>query len=197
MKIRSALCGTIWAAVLAGGVAQATPSLTLAPTAVISGAPGSTVGWGFSLTNDVGYLVPSFVNFCEGAYKSTPCTLQQGTFTDLLAQFQLVAVGPGAQLDETFSNATQQGIGSFLINAFATGGAQENGTIYLSYDRFSCDLLNDPACTNPIQITFSGLLSADAQVNVLGGSSPVPEPTTLASAGVGILVLLAASRRKG
>ena len=194
MTIKRALYRATVAAILTSGVAMAAPVLQLNPLGgVVSGLPGATVGWGFTLTNDVGFLIPTFVNFCEGASSSAPCPATRGTFTDFLAQFQSVAVGPGATLTESFVNATHQGIGAFTISPGAPAGAQDIGTIFVSYDRYSCDIINDRLCTSPTQL-LSGRLSASAEIDVR--NSAVPEPGTLAWVGLALFAMIAASRRR-
>jgi hypothetical protein len=180
-------------AVALTGVMSAVPILTLNPSnGVLSGTPGSTVGWGFTLSNDSGFLVPSQVVFCEGAF-NTGCTPTFGTFTDFAAQLQINVVGP--TVTQAFDNAAQQGIGSFTINANAPRGVTDTGTIFLVYDVFSCDI-TDNSC-DPTQTGFSELLSAPASVNIVAATAPVPEPGSagLIFIGVVLLMLMAAFRR--
>ena len=195
MTVRRSAYFVAITAILARGVAQASPVLLLNPSGVVSGLAGLTVGWGFTLTNDVDFLVPSFVNFCLGAYSSAPCPTAQGTFTDFLSGFQAVSVGPGATLTQTFNNAAHRGIGGFAINPGAVGGAKDIGTMYLLYDRFSCDIINDPSCTSPIQTAFSLRLGVFAEVDVLVNNS-VPEPGTFYAVGIALSVMTAARRKR-
>jgi hypothetical protein len=178
-------------AVALTGVTAAAPVLTLNPSnGVVSGTPGSTVGWGFTLSNDSGFLVPSLLVFCEGAFNAG-CTPTFGTFTDFAAQLQLNVVGP--TVTEAFNNATKQGIGSFAINANAPAGVTDTGTIFLVYDKFSCDI-TDANC-NPVQTAFSQLLSAPASVNIVGVGATVPEPGSGSLLFVGAALLMARSRK--
>ena len=193
MIIRLALHLAAVAVILTSGIVRAAPLLQLNSGGILSGLPGATVGWSFSLTNDVDFLVPSFVNFCEGAFSSSPCPAAQGTFTDFLSKFQAVSVGPGATLSETFNNATHQGIGNFTINAGAAAGAKDIGTIFLSYDRYSCDIINDPLCTSPRQTTFSARIGASAEVDILPNAA-VPEPGTLAWVGLALSAMTVVRR---
>ncbi len=175
-------------AVALTGAMAAGPVLTLNPSnGVVSGTPGSTVGWGFTLSNDSGFLVPSQVVFCEGAFNSG-CAPTFGTFTDFAAQFQLNVVGP--TVTEVFNNATQQGIGSFAIHANAPTGVTDVGTIFLVYDTFSCDI-TDANC-DPTQTGFSQLLSAPTSVNVVGA---VPEPGSAGLILLELALLMARLRR--
>lgn len=176
-------------AVALTGVMAAAPVLTLNPSnGAISGTPGSTVGWGFTLSNDSGFLVPSLVVFCEGAFNAS-CTPTFGTFTDFAAQLQFNVVGP--MVTQAFDDTTKQGIGSFAINANAPAGVADTGTIFLIYDTFSCDVA-DSNC-NPTQTGFSQLLSAPASINVVG--TAVPELGSAALILVGMALLVAGSRK--
>ena len=171
-------------------VSQASTILTLNPTSgIVSGTPGSTVGWGFTLSNDVGFIVPSLVVFCEGSFNPT-CSDTYGTFTDFVAQFQTNVLG--ATVVQTFNNATNQGIGSFAINANAPIGAIDLGTIFLVYDTFTCDI-TDPNC-NAIQTGFSEAISAPAEVHVV--ASVAPEPATFGLIVGGTLVFAGWKRLK-
>jgi hypothetical protein len=182
-------CLTLMAlAVLTAAQQWAAPILTLDPVnGIINGAPGTTVGWGFTLSNDVGFIVPSLIVFCEGAFDPS-CTNTHGTFTDFAAQFQTNVVG--TTVTQSFDDATRQGIGSFAINQNAPVGAQNVGTIFLVYDTFDCDITN-PSCS-PTQTGFSDLVAVSAQVNVTN----VPEPSSFGIFATAALVLLSRFRRR-
>lgn len=183
------LLGAMALAVTLTGVMAANPVLTLNPSSgVVSGMPGSTVGWGFTLSNDLDFLVPSLVVFCEGAFNAG-CTPTFGLFTDLAAQSQFNVVS--SALTETYNNGTQQGIGSFLINANAPTGVMDAGTIYLVYDTFSCDITDDHC--NPTQTAFSRLLSAPASVSIV--NSVVPEPGSTYFVALGLALLMVSLRK--
>ena len=84
---------TAWAIAFTA-VTVAAPLLTLNPSnGVVGGTPGSAVGWGFTLSNDSGFLIPSLVVFCEGAFNAG-CSPTFGTFTDFAAQYQLMSWVP-------------------------------------------------------------------------------------------------------
>lgn len=171
----------------------ASPILTLTP-ATISGQPGKTVGWGFTLTNDTDYLLPTEVAFCEGPFISGGCMDTYGTFTDFLAQFQSVVLapsGPGSSITEPFDNPTMQGIGSFQINNTAVAGDKDIGTIFLIYDTYSCD---PNTCADPVQKGFSESISASAEVDVQ--SSATPEPGTISLVGLVLAGLFVPLRRR-
>lgn len=73
----------------------AVSSLTLdPPTGAVSGAPGDTVGWGFTLANSPDYLIVTNSAFCQGTGHTSAdigtaaCTTAYaafGTYTDFIA----------------------------------------------------------------------------------------------------------------
>jgi hypothetical protein len=174
------------AGILLAGTLAAAPVLTLNP-GTRSGLPGQTVGWGFKLTNDTDFLLFSEVAFCEGPFISGGCTDTYGVFTDFLAQFQSVVLGPGDQINELFDDSTQQGIGSFKINNNAVAGNQDMGTIFVIYDAYSCD---PTVCSDPVQDVFSGSISAPAEVDVQAATG-TPEPATMGVVGLVLAGLIA------
>src|SRR5689334_20410398 len=118
-------------AVLLAFSAFAAPILTLAPTdGALSGLPGDTVGWGFTLSNDDGFLVVTDAQY--------DALVSVGVFTPFItlpANFEVVdSITPFTQ---PFNIALQQGIGSYSINNFEIPGTASAGNIILTYDLFS------------------------------------------------------------
>jgi hypothetical protein len=169
------------------------PTLTLDPTnGALTGPPGSTVGWGFTLTNlGSDFLVSTGSDFCVGVITS-PCSNSFGTYTDFAGP-QFFVVGPppeSSSFTQSFNNTLQLGMGSFLINLGSTGTV--NGFIVLTYDLFSVDP-NSPDF-NPIADTVSNgnFLTAPASVTV---GTAVPEPGSLLLVASGAVVALFMKKR--
>jgi hypothetical protein len=121
--------------------ADGAPTLTLDSTnGAISGAPGATVGWGFTLTNTTDFLVVSSSDFCVGAITS-PCSNSLGTYTDFIGpQFQVVGPSPeNTSFTQSFNLLAQTGAGSFTINSSAPPGDSVIGEIVVTYDLYSVD----------------------------------------------------------
>jgi PEP-CTERM motif len=175
----------IWVFTLVMGVllcvnAQAAPLLTLNPVGgALTGAPGDVVGWGFTISNDTNFLTVTGANFCLGVVSPPACTSPNiGTFTDFIAQFNFIVVGPAPEstsVSQSYDFSAKTGVGSFAINAGATAGSTNIGEIVLRYDLTSRSP-NDPNF-NPDTDTVAGgqFLTANASVAV---TSTVPEPAT-------------------
>lgn len=169
-------------------MALASPMLTLDPVnGAITGLPGQTVGWGFTISNNSDFLVVSSSDFCVGPIMS-PCANPLGTYTDFIGP-AFIVVGPppeSSSVTQVFDNVLQTGIGSLAINAGASLGALASGEIVLTYDLFSVSP-NDPNF-NPDTDTVATGLSLLAPTSVSVGTQPgtAPEPATLALFGIGL-----------
>ncbi|MFI5167133.1 MAG: hypothetical protein ACHQQS_10960 [Thermoanaerobaculales bacterium] len=158
-------------ALFAAGAAGAAPTLQLAPAGgALTGSPGATVGWGFTITNSTDYLVVTSASF-------TPSTTL-GTFTDFIAQYQFVVVGPSPEstsVSQGFNNGSHTGVGSFAISAGAHPGDAASGTITVTYDLYSVSP-NDPNFDPGIDLVLTdNTLTAAASVSV-------PAPPAIAKA---------------
>lgn len=184
--IKRTLKSMAFASALFCGLSQAASTLTLDPPGgAISGTPGATVGWGFTLTNTMDYLVISSASF-------TPTTAL-GTFADFSA-FNFFVVGPApdsTSVSQAFDAPSQRGIGSFSIDAAALVGTVASGQIAVTYDLYSVspnDPLFDPDTDG---LSFGNTLAVNASVSV------VPEPEIALLLAAGLIVLYGAHRRRG
>jgi hypothetical protein len=149
--------------------------LTLSP-ADLTGAPGSTVGWGFTIDNDVDYIEITSSQFCLAPVNfplvcPSPTT---GTYTDIISTPpEDVIVGPPGGTDpssvtQDFDAIAGTGVGSFQINPAAVSGDSDVGQIVLTYNLTDLDP-NDP---NAVVLGTDLVLSANASVTV--GTTPEP-----------------------
>jgi hypothetical protein len=176
--------------------ADTAPTLTVAPANLV-GPAGSTVGWGFTVTNlGTDFAVITGSDFCVGVI-SSPCSNALGAYTDFIgSQFFVVGGSPEpSSVTQSFDNFLQTGFGSFLINSGATGSIA--GKLVMSYDLFSVD----PNATNfnPALDTVSvgNFLTASASVTVGTKTVATPEPGSLIMMVCGLagLLLVTKSRR--
>jgi len=164
--------------------ADQVPTLALDPLGgAISGAAATTVGWGFTLTNlGINFAVVTSSDFCVGVI-SSPCSNSLGTYTDFAGP-QFIVVGPSpesSKVTQAFDNTLRTGMGSFLINAGATGSVI--GEIVLFYDLYSVD---------PNSLSFDptkDTVSVGNDLTVPASVTTVPEPGSLLLLASGLVAL--------
>lgn len=164
----------------------AAPVLTLdPPTGAVGGAPGTTVGWGFTLTSD-----PNLWLSAIGSFILNETNPGLGTYTDLIGTLggpTNFSLAPGASpWQQVFNFTNQLGLGFFEISNSAMIGSSNSGTIRVLVEAYN----DDPfVCGgNCVENTFE--LDVPFRVTVNEPTPEVPEPSTwvmLATA----LVLLA------
>ncbi len=170
------------AAILAVSLPAAT--LTLTPD-TISGAPGTTVGWGFSLDNTTAdWIVINSVT-------ATGFNPAFGTFTEFAAT-NFIVVAPNSLFSEAFNLPLLQGFGQFDIAPGVTPGDSTTGSFLVGFDRYSSDPLLDGGIgfidgLGTFEVPF-------ARVNA-AAADPIPEPATVALTGATLVALLAFRRR--
>jgi len=176
---------------LAFAAASQAATLTLSPASgSLSGTAGSTVGWGFTLSNSTDFAVITSSNFCLGGSGVTTACIApaSGTYSDDIANNFTIA-GPSPEspvVTQAFNQASGIGIGSLTINAVAAVGAVDNGQIVLTYDLYSVDPLS--TVFDPIaDLVSTGMFLTDpASVTVTSGA-PEPAAWLLVVAGGSLL----------
>jgi len=167
---------------IATASAYAAPIFQVNP-GTVGGAPGATVGWGFTLTNTTDYLLVTGSQFSP-----TPLAFF-GSYQDLVGAGPLVVLGPSPEpqsITEAFNLSLGTGLGAFRIAPTAAG--QLSGQLILHYALFSVDP-NSPTF-NP----DTDLRVADAQVSsAVSVNVFAPEPASFLLVAPG---LFAAYRRK-
>jgi hypothetical protein len=164
------------------------PMLTLLPPD-LSVPTGTLFGWGYKITNDIGYIEITSAQFCLNPVTFPACTLPTtGTFTDYISGFNDVIVGPGGEFSRAFDPLAHTGIGG--IDVTASPGTVDIGQIVLVYNFFP----NDP------DIDASGgteglVFTAAASVTATSGPT-VPEPAACLLTGSALLALLMRARRQ-
>lgn len=161
--------------------AHSQPSLTLDPvTGSRAGYPGSTVGWGFALTNETDYLLATGADFVLD-----PASPVVGAFADF-SGYSAVVVGPDPETplwQQAFDASAHTGIGSFTVDPGAFAGLVASGTMVLTYDLYNLSP-NDPLFDPGVNLISTGnQISAPASVTV----AAVPEPSTFLLLGGGLV----------
>lgn len=168
--------------VLGIGVAEAAPlySFDLIPQqSVVVGAPGMTIGWGYSLVNNSSdYFVPTAINgdvFANGA----PLSL-----------FDFPVVAPNSTAFEAFV-ANSSGLFQLTWDDAAPLGFVNAGFFSLSADFYSGDPLAGGTFLRTADDSFAGY-------SATVGPTAIPEPVTLATFVLGLLgVAWLRSRARG
>jgi hypothetical protein len=138
-------------------------TLTLSPTSgTVTGGPGSTVGFGFTLT-DSG---PYYVVLDDSSFIGSPL---YASYTDYIAS-QFYVAGPGSAVISPFDPSTLSGTGEFDLYSTDPLYSVFSGIINIQYDLFS-ENPNDPNF-DPDSWVGSGTLSDNVSVEV------TPEPAT-------------------
>jgi hypothetical protein len=172
LLLSTLLCAQVYATVL----------LQLDPLGgALSGEPGETVGWGFTLSSDTNFLVVTSASF------NSPTSL--GVFTDYISQpSNFFVVGPAPEsssFSQRFDSTNMTGLGSFAIDPNAFIGSVAAGQIELTYDLFS---------VSPNELSFNPDTDTVSVGNILTASASVavPEPASIFLFVVGLLGLMGA-----
>lgn len=169
---------------LAGAPAAHAASFTftlLPANGEIDGVPGSTIGWGYTLTNDslTDWLMLTNVD-------SDPFA---GVVAADASPFDYPILAPRATRSVAFNSTTLEGLFQITWDALAPLGTTNQGLFVLSAEFWD----GDPFADGSSFLTFADRQSAEYSAAV----TPVPEPGTLVllGAGTGIAALVRRSRR--
>jgi hypothetical protein len=175
MNTRSAIRAMlVWAG--AAVSLSAGPVLTLTPSGDLIGTPGTTVGWGFTITNDADYAQITSAQYCVKPVNfPLVCNSSAlGIFTDFIGPSGIVVGPPGgtdpSSVSQNFDTIALTGIGSFAIDNAAPIGAGDLGQIVLTYNLTTLDP-NDP---NAVSLGTDLVFAADASITVSDGNMPEP-----------------------
>lgn len=139
------------------------------PSGNIIGAPGATVGWGYSITNNSSSedLVTTALN-AGSFFFGTPVSF-----------FDLPIVGPGSNVTENFI-ANTMGLYQETFFSNVPPGSSDTGVFTLSAE-FCSDPTNPSTCGKASDTTRAYAASVSA--------ANVPEPATILLLGTGLLGL--------
>jgi hypothetical protein len=154
---------------LAGPIIQLDPA-----DGAVTGSPGVTVGWGFTVQSDP----LQWISF-EGSFLMGETNPTVGVYTDLIGasggplDFVLPAGAPA--WTQIFSDAAQTGIGSYALSPASLPGDQNAGLLRVLWVAYSADPYTCGSC-------FAGSFQQDFDFRVTVADTPsqvAPEPATL------------------
>ncbi len=171
---------TIFTLILLASGLVAAPIIELGPTnGQITGAAGSTVGWGFSLTPD-----PNLWVSVIGSVLLTETDPSLGLYTDFIGTLggpvSFATPAGGATWTLSFKNATSEGVGSFEIASNAAVGAVNSGKLRISVEYFTGNPFTCGSCA-------AGSEDFDLEYQITVTEPPageIPEPSTYALCGL-------------
>lgn len=168
---------------------------TLTPSSgTVTGAPGSTAGWGYSITNSSSqYMVIVNSYFCESGQDPlfTTCTQSLGAYSDFIAN-KATVIPPMSTATLSFSAQTSQGIGGYAIRGGATAGQSDSGSIVIAYDLYTANPFTDPTAQ---LVGGDAELGATAAVQVAGQTTTVPALSDLGMLALALLLMAWATRQ--
>jgi len=146
-------------------------TFTVTPTDV-SGPAGTTVGWGFTITNTSttsDYLDISGID--SDLFAATDGTPDASIFP-------FPNLAPGQSATQVYDPIAGLGLFQFTWNVGLATGTTETGQFRL-YGAF-CDPTADQFCAEDGSVTSSVLATGDYTATVIpGGSIPIPEPSSM------------------
>ena len=183
--------GVAAAAILLGwnSLAKAAPvTLATLPGTAIFGPAGSTVGWGYQITNGTANWVETLNLTADIFTSGMPLSI-----------FDFPAIAPNSSLSVSFSQvvtgacpAPDCGIFEFTWNAGVAAGTTNSGTFTITSEFFGTNPITDP---NAVDLGPAPEMTALYSVSVSGGTG-VPEPSTFLPllSGFGALLVMRKSR---
>ncbi len=147
---------------------------TIPASGAISGFPGSTIGWGYTITNQSATDVLVFTGLSAGLFQNgTPLVL-----------FDFPIVAPGATVSVPFDPLNGLGLYQLTWDPNAPIGFVNSGTFIVTGD-FCTDIF----CSNVVQGNQSQSASYAATV------VPTPEPASLTLVAAGLAGVVSRFRR--
>jgi hypothetical protein len=146
---------------------------TLPSSGAVSGIPGSTVGWGYALTNN------SASNFFISETVDSSLALSVNGTADA-SVFDLPTLAPLQTVSLAYDPLNLLGLFQFTWNTNVPVGTTETGN-FIVYGQFCSDPANLSTCGNVVSSS-----SASFTATVTSPVAGVPEPSTLLFLAAGI-----------
>jgi hypothetical protein len=185
--------------------------ITLGNNGVVTGAPGDTVGWDFTIVNNSAYWI--VITGVQASGETLP--LGSGS-TSSFQDYAGIMGGPdtynftippppglGGPIDggewlETFSVLNFSGLGAYSIDPGVVPPAQDMGVFLVYYSLWSSEDTSDPRndLQDSIQLCTADVCSgSNAPTFEIDVQDTVPEPGTMFLTGGALLAVVAKLRR--
>jgi hypothetical protein len=174
-----------WVAITALALAVASPAayasavISLDPSdGVVSGAPGGTVGWGFTMTNGTYWVA---IDSVVVENETSPVSGSSGGFTsymDLLGGLTNGVTAPNQTWTLSFAPGSPgTGVGQYVIDPSTPQGAVDSGDFLIYYDEFSADPNTCGSCyVDTLQMFDTNGNAPAFTIDVVSASASTPEP---------------------
>jgi hypothetical protein len=164
---------------------------TIPPSGSISGAAGSTVGWGYTVTNN------SLVQWLVFNNIATDTAFTNGTPNGGVFDFPVVA--PNTTITTNYDGTN--GLYEFTWNPGAPAGFSNSGNFVLSADWWSGDPFDDIAPGEFLETIPAFSVPYSVTVPASCNCTPVPEASSLQTlafgiTGIGALFLIILNRKR-
>jgi hypothetical protein len=178
------LSATLFAGVTSASIVTFTPL-----PSDITATSGSTVGWGYSISNQTAYWVVSFGLANSG--------IVNGSITDI---FDYPVVDPGQTVAQNYAFNPPGGFGNsvglfeYSVPTEAPAGFVESGTFTFTYQLFTAN-----PDLNPMALSVGNTVdqSAPFSATISSPISTVPEPGTVGLFCIGASLLIACRGVRG
>jgi hypothetical protein len=141
-------------------------------------APGTTVGWAYSITNNTSNILVA-MGLDAGNFDPN------SGFIDTGSLFDFPIIGPGSTVAQPYDPINFTGLAQFTWSVTAAPGTVESGQFFL--DLYTSDANGDP-------LAFFGTFSTPFSIST-PNIVPAPEPGSLILLASGLLGLLLLSQR--
>ena len=167
--------------------------ITLDPVnGVVSGAPGTTLGSGFTMTTGNDWVA---IDSVVVENETSPVSGTSGGFTsymDALGGMTNGVTGPNQTWTLSFAPGSPGiGVGQYAIDANTPVGAVDSGNFLIYYDEFSGDPNVCGNCYVDTQQLFDANGNAPAfTIDVVSPSAPAPEPAAFLLTVIGCTAII-------
>jgi hypothetical protein len=172
--------------------------ITIANGGIVTGSPGDTVGWGFTIHNDSG----EWMTIWDVQARNETSPLGPGAppqtgfenYADINGGPTDFAIPPGQDWTQSFSVAAFTGLGAYAIDPGILFGAEDQGTFYITYQLYD----GDPtvSTTNSVGGLTQLLTDTGAAPTFEIDVQNAPEPSATVLVGAGCLLILLRSFRR-